>query len=270
MTRKIRAAVDPVLGRLTVPSTESVREVTVTCAYGFSDDMGGGPDHCRSESVRPELRDLNFQAVVTQELAPVAGHVFATLTQAVAAWNAHCAASPAPPPAGLIAILDNRTYAESLTGTARITMPEQARLIVVGAEWPEVPSPSGPARRVVDWLSPICMRPHIAGDLAVVGTADGGADVPGRLVLNGLLIEGSVRVLIGNLGSLDLTHCTIVPGAGELEVNASATDAERTNERLVVTVDHSICGSVRLPDTVETPRVTSSIVSNGPEPDDAG
>ena len=44
-------------------------------------------------------------------------------------------------------------------------------------------------------------------------------------MLNGLLVEGRLTVLVGNLGGLQVSHCTLAPGRGALIVNPLDFDA---------------------------------------------
>jgi len=270
LVQEIRAAVDPVLGRLTVPTGHSVERLRVSYAFGFSDDMAGGP-YDRLETVAPTLLGVNWQVAVSQDVTPVAGQVFATLAEAVDAWNDRAAASPTPP-TGVIAILDSRTYEENLTGAARIVIPHGSRLLIAAGDWPEEDTEdgSGRKRRIEGRLTPTGLRPHLVGDLSVIGTPHVAAATPGTLILNGLLIEGSVTVLSGSLGGIEVTHCTIVPGRGELKVAAAAADRQKQNARLVVTLDHSICGAITLPETVPTLCITNTVVSNGIDAADDG
>jgi hypothetical protein len=263
VARKIRAAVDPVLGRLTFAAAEEPEAATVTYAYGFSTEMGSGP-YNRLASVSSALdRPVTFQVGVSQEVAPKPGQIFATLQEAVDAWNAQ------PPGAvGVIAVMDSRTYVESLTADHKIVIPAGSRLIIVAADWPEVDVPNGvpPNQRIKGQVSPEARRPHLLGDLSAVGASDESST--SELILDGLLIEGAVTVLVGNLGVLRVSHCALAPGVGEIVVNASATDSEKQNTLLKLSLEHSICGPVTLPDTVTRMRITDSIVSSGKDSDD--
>ncbi len=264
VTRRIRAAVDPVLGRLTFAAAEEPLAATISYAYGFSTEMGGGP-YNRLTSVSSALdRPVTFQVGVSQEIAPQPNQIFATLREAVEAWNAQ------PPGAvGVIAVMDNRTYVESLTADHRIIIPAGSRLIIVAAAWPEVDVPNGatPTQRIKGQVSPEGRRPHLLGGLSAVGASDEGG--VGELILDGLLIEGTITVLVGNLGVLRVSHCTLVPGAGEIIVNASATDPEKQNTLLKLSLEHSICGPVTLPDIVTHLNITDSIVSSGKDSDES-
>jgi hypothetical protein len=263
VARKIRAAVDPVLGRLTFAAAEEPKAATVSYAYGFSTEMGGGP-YNRLASVSSALdRPVTFQVGVSQEIATKPDQIFATLQEAVDAWNAQ------PPGAvGVIAVMDSRTYVESLTADHRIVIPAGSRLIIVAADWPEVDAPNGapPTQRIKGQVSPEGRRPHLLGDLSAVGASDQSST--SELILDGLLIEGAVTVLVGNLGVLRVSHCTLAPGDGEIIVNASATDPEKQNTLLKLSLEHSICGPVALPDTVTHLSITDSIVSSGKDSDD--
>jgi len=106
----------------------------------------------------------------------------------------------------------------------------------------------------------------LLGGVSVVGMSDeSGA---GELIIDGLLIEGVLTVLVGNLGALRVSHCTLAPGTGEIVVNASGGDVEKQNGLLKLSLEHSICGPVTLPDTVTHLTITDSIISSGKDSDD--
>ncbi len=262
VSRKIRAAVDPVLGRLTFGAAEAVQNAAVSYAYGFSTEMGSGP-YNRLASVSSALdRPVIWQAGVSQEIAPVPNQIFATLQEAVDMWNAQPAGT-----VGVIALLDSHTYAESLTADHKIVVPAGSRLLIAAADWPEVdvPDEAPPKQRIKGQLSPEGRRPHLLGGVSVVGMSDkSGA---GELILDGVLIEGVLTVLVGSLGALRVSHCTLAPGTGEIVVNASGTDLEKQNALLKLSLEHNICGPITLPDTVTHLRITDSIVSSGKDSD---
>jgi hypothetical protein len=263
VSQKIRAAVDPVLGRLTFAAAEEATAATVSYAYGFSTEMGGGP-YSRLASVAAALdRPVTWQVGVSQETAPVPEQIFATLQEAVHAWNAQPAGV-----VGVIALLDSRTYAESLTDDQKIVIPAGSRLVIVAADWPEVEAPDEavPKQRLNGQLSSEGRRPHILGNVSVVGMSD--ASNASELILDGLLIEGMVTVLAGSLGSLRISHCTLVPGMGELVVRSSDSDLQEQNALLQLSLEYSICGPVTLPATVTHLRITDSIISSGQDSDD--
>jgi hypothetical protein len=257
VARKIRAAIDPVLGRLTFAAAEQPQQVLVSHAYGFSTDLGGGP-YDRAASVAAALdRPVTWQVGVSQEIAAAAGEIFATLQAAVAAWNAQPAGT-----VGIIAIMDNRSHA--LSGDV-LSVPAGSRLLIVAAAWPKVSVPDAlpPQQRIVGQVSADERRPHLRGSLAVAGS--GGT---GELFLDGLLLEGALQVLAGNLGALRVSHCTVVPGVGQISVAASVTDLQQRNDSLQLSLAHCICGPLVLPPTLQRLQVTDSILASGSAHDD--
>ncbi len=249
VARPISVAADPVLGRLAFPKNVKPNAVRVTYPYGFSGDVGGGP-YDRRASVNEVLarqvtqpggiakpRKVTWQVGVSQEVTPVPGKLFATIAAAIAAWNAQ-----PPGTVGVIAIMDSATYEEDLSAN-RIKIPEGSQLMIVAAGWPEVPKiggAPGQMERIVGQLEPDERRPHVLGNIAATGTAPANSDIPGELDINGVLIEGKLTIegaLNGNLGRLDLSHCTLVPSKGGLVVNSK-------NLQLKIRVNRSICGPI--------------------------
>lgn len=264
--RDIAVAVDPKLGRLTFPEGAEPSAVQVCYSYGFSGDVGGGP-YDRQDSVRGWFDPLDYLEVwqigVTKDQATLAdapdpGQLVTTLHEAVEAWNDQLANNPRT--LGLITIMDSSTYQEDLTASHQVELPPGSKLAIVAADWPavDVPDVPGQKQRVVGQLSPDGVRPHLLGDISAHGTSNGDAD-PGQLVLDGLMVEGTLTVLAGNLGGLSLHHCTLVPKEGGLAV-ASSTAAGSKNDRLEVRVRRSICDTIALPSTVPDLYVSDSIV----------
>ena len=225
----IQVAVDPVLGRLRFPIGAVPDTVEVSYTYGFSGapdrDFGGGP-YTRGNSVFPILnnRSVNWQIGVTQTAPEDRPELVNTLTDAIDRWNTQPAGT-----VGVIAIMDSRTYAEDFPV---IQLPDNSQLLIVAAIWPQVPAPDlpGQQQRVLGQLTPEDVRPHMKGALVVQGTAGPGSDNPGTLILNGLLIEGDLTLQEGNLGNLQITHCTLAPvqGGGDRQhPNGSAAFAAR-------------------------------------------
>ena len=263
----ITVAVDPLLGRITFPVGGEPQQVHISYAYGFSGDVGGGP-YNRQESAKSALlpnaalsapAGVDWQVGVAQspELTPVGGEqIFGSLVDAVAAWNAQPAGTQ-----GIIAVLDSYTYVEDLTGANTIQMPAGSRLLIVAAEWPktEIPGSLGLEERKVGLLAATGLRPHLHGNVSVRGTAAGESADTGELSVNGLLVEGNVRVLIGNLGKLRLDHCTLAPGFGGLAVNPSITPGMQ-NDRLEVTLNRSVVEGVELAALTPVLAITDSVL----------
>jgi hypothetical protein len=229
-TRKIAVALDPVLGRLTFPAGQEPHAVEVSSAYGFPGDLGGGP-YDRSEHLDTDLAArVTWQRGVGRELTPVQDEIVPTVADAIAAWNAEPAGT-----VGVIAVLDCRTYGEALPA---IELGPGDELLVVAADWP------GPDRTPGTWV-PSGRRPHLAADVTVTAAAAGEGEIAGRLRLDGLLVEGSVRVLGGDLGLLRLADCTFVPAPTTLVVESSGSP-DGDNGALEVALERTITGGIQL------------------------
>jgi hypothetical protein len=249
-----KLAVDPELGRIAFGG-DPTGAVEAGYTYGFGGDLGGGP-YDRRDSVKAFLRDFSqspntWQMGVTQK--PVGGgtQIVKTLGEAVNAWNQQPAGTM-----GIIAVMDSRTYREDLTGALAISIPAGSRLLLVAAGWPE--EEGTPGQRVAGRITPTELRPHLRGAIEVAGTTPGGSLQPGTFTVNGLLIEGTLTVLAGDLGSLELAHSTLVPGASGVVVKTG--QAKNANAGLVLTLDRSICGALALPDSVRGAGIKDSIV----------
>jgi hypothetical protein len=253
----ITVGVDPVLGRLAFPEGVTPTQVQVSYTYGSSGDVGGGPYDRQASVAQILTRSVTWQVGVSQTLLSPPTGIFTTLADAVQEWNAQ----PRDHTVGVIAILDSQTYAEDLTGLNAITIPEGSQLALVAADWPEVEGPDGLGRseRSVGQLAPVGRRPHVLGDIAVIGTAPADSPNPGALVLHGLLVEGRVGVLAGELGSLRVVHSTLVPASGGLIVEPSSPPTDQ-NTRLRISIERSICGPITLTESTPSLYIVESII----------
>jgi len=256
--RPIDVAVDPVLGRLAFPAGVVPEQVQVGYTYGFSGDVGGGPYDRRASMAEILTRPITWQVGVSRDQPPMPDELFATLGEAVQAWNTQPSGT-----VGVIAILDSLTYEEDLTGIEAIMIPEGSQLVLVAANWPEVEVPDVPGlmTRIIGQLVPTGRRPHILGNLDVVGTAPVDSQSPGEFVMHGLLVEGRLTVLPGELAELKIVHSTLVPDAGGIVVeDASLPAAHHT--QLTIRLERSICGPITLADGVPALHLVDSIVDH--------
>jgi hypothetical protein len=248
-TLTTQVAVDPPRGRLAVldgvPVPDALR---VSWAYGFPGDLGGGPYDRRDSLLEWQAkvgRPVTWQAGVAEDTGGDP-QLYTTLAGAVAAWNAQ-----PPGTVGAIAVTDSRSYADVLTGAGAILVPEGSHLLLVAAEWPAAEAPGAP--RTPGRLLPQDLRPHLAGSLAVRGTAPAASTNPGSLAVDGLLVEGTLTVQGGNLGRLRLAHSTLVPAEGGLVVAAG-------NTRLDVELVRAVTGRVQVADDARGVRLEDCIV----------
>ena len=103
--------------------------------------------------------------------------------------------------------------------------------------------------------------------LSITGAPRAEADQSGgRLTFDGLLISGQpVAVLKGDLGLLELKHCTLVPGLALSQQGTPVAAGDPScliregNDRLNIVVTRTICGGLRLPGN-GTLTITDSVI----------
>ncbi|WPB55019.1 hypothetical protein [Xylophilus sp. GOD-11R] len=275
-------ALDVERGRLAFAPTLHVAEVWVQHSYGFSGDLGAGP-HDRSQAVRelnlnlggelagevegagdsggffdPGVWQAGVSRLVPADPGAPTGRVFGSLRDAVDAWNQQPAGS-----VGVIVLMDSLSELDAATDLyaspsqpLEIEIAEGSRLLIVAGSWPleaVAGSVPGDLRRRPGRFDARQVRAHFAGELVVRGTAPAGSAHAGSCCINGLMLEGHLTVAPGHLGALAVSHCTLLPGFGALTVQSG-------NERLRVTLAHSICGLVSVPAPIAGVSVADSIV----------
>ncbi len=261
-------ALDPERGRIAFPSGLPVREVRVQASHGFSGDLGGGP-YDRSAALRAADAAAGssldaagqggfddpsvWQAGVSHLHADTgSGVLFGSLRDAVQAWHAQ-----PPGRTGVIVLMDSLSEADA--APLVIDIAERSRLLIVAGGWPLEAvdgAPPGSFARVAGHVEPRGVRAHRIGDLVIRGTAPAESANPGACVLQGLMLEGRLVVAAGQLGSLAVSHATLLPGFGGLAVEAGG------NERLQLAIDHAICAAVSVDAPLDVLRIEDSIVGD--------
>src|SRR5690606_40738798 len=92
-----------------------------------------------AEWYHPEVRPAVWQIGVTKDNEILSSAqqpelLVETLQEAINAWNNHINENPGT--FGIIAILDNDTYKENLTGTSKVVLPVGSQLAFIAANWP--------------------------------------------------------------------------------------------------------------------------------------
>lgn len=212
----IRLAFDPARGQVAFAPGREPARLRAVWAFGFPAELGSGPYDRQSEARAVDPGSLDWQIGVSRLRDPVAGVIVQSLQEAVDGWNA------LPPGSrGMIVLMDSMRYAESLAGSGRVRIPEGSHLTVIAADWPQQETDPGIFERLPGVYAPGNLWPHLMGELEVEGTAPQDSDNPGALHLEGVLLEGSLRVLPGHLGGLTLSHCGMaLDGSHRLEVLA--------------------------------------------------
>ncbi|MFT3815289.1 MAG: hypothetical protein QM740_18255 [Acidovorax sp.] len=259
------AALDVRRGRIAFAAPLDVQQVWLHAAHGSVDDIGGGP-YDRGDALRAASASLSqdtaadpdtggffdpgvWQVGVTH-LLPLGttGTLFASLRDAVAAWNAL-----APGRTGVIVLMDSLT--EDDPAPLTIDIAEGSRLLVVSGQWPLVPVPGalpGTLGRLPGRFQAVQVRAHWQGRLQVAGTAAAGSANPGALFLSGLLLQGPLDIS-GPLGQVELAHCTVLPGGTHVTVGGDSP-------RLALRVLSSLAAPIAVAGPVAGVAVADSIV----------
>jgi hypothetical protein len=232
-----KVAVDPMLGRLVLlrDIADPPANLRVSCTYGFSADIGGGPyDRRPPAGAGDALLTVYENSVAAPEALDAR---LATPTAALPTPAAAVALWDSSQPQTVIEVTDNQTYVEDLD-----ILMGSTDLIIQAANF---------------------MRPTLVGDVIVRGSQRG------RLMLNGLQIAGRVIVAEADcLRQLDIIHCTLVPGlrldsAGEARFPREASvRIDAPNDALQVNIADSITGPLHLPEDIGGLSASDSIVES--------
>ncbi len=226
-------AVDPALGRLTLPEGAAASEVEVSYAYGFSANLGGGPydrraalSHADAEAWRARVGRARRPPDASGALA------FDSLAEALAAWSASGRS-------GIIQIVDSRSY-DLAPASGASASPDS-----------EILHFADPRYLAIEAANDAC--PCIVGDLTVRS-----AHPDARLLLNGLWLDGAVSFR-GNL-TLQIAHCTLRPTGSGSSARPAVQAVGGESSRSQVAISSSVVGPIRLPSDVLGLRIEDSIV----------
>lgn len=177
-------AIDPELGRIAFASAsppDVARVVRVVYHYGFSADIGGGSYDRGEASGGSEVRSLHVGTDPPEE-EDEGVERFETIEAALAEWSSTPDEERQQRPS-VIEIDDNSTYREALPD---IELPERTRLTI----------------RAANRKRPTLL---LTSGLNVVAGEDT------EFELNGLLIANQGMRVSGQLKTLRIEHCTLVP-----------------------------------------------------------
>ncbi len=213
--------------------------------YGFSADMGGGPYERRRWLRRAEPASQRFFVREDGVAPPGVGPVVTTLVAALNAWVT------AGRPDAIITLLDSRSYLLP----AAVALRNEGWLAIEAA----------------NLQRPVLITTATGLEVEVLPSAvPGDPDRNGALTLSGVAMEGFLRVT-GDLGTLRLLHCTLVPGrrlteqgdpgatAPSVQVEASAA-GKTINAHLRIEAAFSITGPLSAPERAMGAWLLDSIV----------
>lgn len=239
-------AIDVRLGRLAFAAGETPAEgVTVDYHYGFSADLGGG-SYDRRESIETATSDDDFAITIARVQPDGISAILwrDSIAAAIADWD------PLAQPRAVLTIVDNATYDEVLS----VALDEGQQLVIQAA------NRCRPTVRLRD-----------GGGATSVLTCGGGAGAGAILTLDGLLVEGAIRIDADSLGRLEVRHCTLVPGRALDEEGrprdpaAPSIDVGEPNGALEVEILSSIVGALRMPAEMVGLTLRDSIVDRPEE-----
>ncbi|MFN8503365.1 phage tail protein [Kouleothrix sp.] len=255
-----RAVIDPLSGHVALldPSAAGAT-LRATYSYGFSAEIGGGPYHRRSQ--QPSIGDANVIAVARGSSVP-------TLREALVAWNSHCQSCLAhgAEPHGIIRLLDNTRHGDDGLGDLVVWLPLGANLTIAADNG--VRPAIGPGCDLLVRFDGPGEQPSALSSIASLASQPDDAytgDIRARrLLIDGLLIDGSLRVGQGRRarpaeGRIDLAieHCTIVGGATLHLAEGRARIAQ-------LAIRSSIVGPLRAPPTLLGVFASDSIIDGAP------
>ncbi|CAL9649602.1 hypothetical protein SUDANB105_06585 [Streptomyces sp. enrichment culture] len=219
-----RIAVDPVLGRLALPTGAApARGVRVTYHHAFSGDLGGG------EYPRPDTETSGKTATYRVGPGPDDHH---SIADALERWR--------------VEKQGDRGYTEAIVEiTANDVQEDLTRIRLDPGDHLTL--------RAADGVRPVVRltRRHAAEprSLRITGSEHGHPGTPGaRIVLDGLLITGGRVRVTGRVSRLTVRHCTFVPGwavtsdGTPLAPDAPALEIDDGPDR--VDVRHSVLGAI--------------------------
>jgi hypothetical protein len=235
-----QVAVDPELGRIAFAGDEAPEDgVWVSWHYGFSDAMGGG------SYLRPRTAAGSGKRYVVTSDDP-ADH-YGSISAALNAWTADkkaaADAGEPVPHAALIEIADSADYSDAV----RIDLDLDDRLELRAARGcrPVLRLLNQRANRF-DALM-IRSRSKEAPPGSVTDCPPPSARLP-RVLIDGLVVTGRSVDVVGQIGEVELRHCTLVPGwalGSDCEPRFGeepSIELRRTPARLLIA--HSIVGTV--------------------------
>jgi hypothetical protein len=232
---KSKVAIDPELGRLVLLDNDEIPEcVRVSYAYGFSGDIGGGP-YDRATIPHETSSEVWHKRVSKYNLDAE----YRDINEAIAAWISEA------PSRAVITIIDNEIYSQNID----LHLATGQELVI------QAGNRQRPTLRLEDVDGQVSsLKVHVVDPTDVAFT------------LNGLLIEGAIEVEDESLESLRIIHCTLIPCRGvkqcgkPRQLGAVSIKVKSPSISLDLEIDHSIVGSLLLPESLKRLTVTDSVI----------
>jgi hypothetical protein len=247
-------AIDPMLGRIQYASGMILpATLEVTYNYGSPAPFAGGP-YDRTASISQPSG--GFMAIVDSSVVPTGYTSYATLQDAVAAWNLLL-----PGSVGTIVLPNfNSISGIDLTGANAIQIPSQSQLLIASAEVLTANAPPLWDKSCVTLFGNI----EVTAPPAPLGP-DGLSQPMGSLQISGVWLSGTIS-LTGAAACVQMTDCTLVPG---IALNPDGSAAQPGAPSVTGTaigstfsLTRAICGPISLPATCSV-RICNSVLDAG-------
>jgi hypothetical protein len=216
-----QVAVDPVLGRIAFPPTQTRRQgVWVTYNYAFSADMGGG----EYERTLSQPAVYNLYLVGGQEN-------FTRINDALTQWQKD------KPANAVIEITDSVAYVEPIS--IALNPGQTLQLRAANGKRPVI--------RLLNWQTAAPDNLTIDG---LANTDTPSAEPTSWFTLDGIVVTGRGVQVQGDVAGVTIRHSTLVPGWG-LDCNCEPTRPTEPSLELddapnCVRIEHSIIGAIQV------------------------
>ncbi|MGH9493378.1 MAG: hypothetical protein ACRD3B_00170, partial [Candidatus Sulfotelmatobacter sp.] len=252
-----QVAVDPELGRLAFPPTQTRRQgVWVSCNYGFSGNIGGGEyERTLSQPASYKLYQVG------------AGESLARINDALTQWQTDNPAN------AVIEITDSAVYVEPIAinlnpgQTLQLRAANRKRPVIRLLNWqtsapdsltitglasppPPAPSVSSPKTGAPKPAASAASKTTATGASATASGATGAGDPTCWFTLDGIVVTGRGMQLQGEIAGVVIRHSTLVPGWGMdchcEPSNSTEPSLELDDAPNCLRIEHSILGPIQV------------------------
>lgn len=259
----IEAALDPATARLVVRAPDpanavkAVVAVRLCCALGQAGELGGGAYDRNEAGVDFRIEHGETLIYTVETGASGVNNRFGNLESALDAWKA--SSGPAEPgKRGFIVITEN--LIDEGAGNLTVTLPAGCDLTIVAAEWrlPEPLQPGDdPALQPQGYIIRRARRMLCLRRLQISGPATP-TTMPGKLTLEGFVLDEGLLVQGNAAAELHLRHCVIddAQAARAIVVSPGAT-------QLSISLFRCVCASIKAAASLHALSATDTIFAAG-------
>jgi hypothetical protein len=218
-----KIAIDPILGRIAFPIGENPEKVNVSYYYGFSADIGGGFYDREPSNFEVSSSDVKLYRI--SKIKPAEEGIYPSIPAAIREWQE----TQEKPSSAIFEIMDSEFYGEPF----HVTLQENESIVIKSSQNQR----------------PVLRRTIVAPLIQITGSKGS------KMLIEGLLIDQeTIKVNPGDLQSLRISHCTLVPGEN------TSIEVEGENNSLTLALQRSISGKIMTKESEARLEVKDSIV----------